>query len=301
MNFEHLKVFHMVAREKSFSKAAKNLHMSQPNISLQIRQLEESVQTKLFKRTTRKVDLTQAGEILYQSAEKIFTIIHQTQKDLTLLSNSTHGVLNIGASMTLGEHILPQLIGNFKKEFPHVQIVLDINNSDQVIEKLINGKIQMGFVQSTINYPEYRQRIFFEDELIIIAANDFALHHVMDQSSSLRLDQIYSLPFICREAGSGTRQLFEEQLIKNHIDPAKLNIIFELDNTQSIKSAVEAGFGLSIISKASVQHELSLKTLRQISIQGLNLKRYFYSVYDEKKLTPAGETFLSFIHKECPS
>ncbi|GHH98914.1 selenium metabolism-associated LysR family transcriptional regulator [Neobacillus kokaensis] len=298
MNFEHLKVFHTVAREKSFSKAAKTLHMSQPNISLQIRQLEESLHTKLFKRTTRKVDLTQTGEILFQSAEKIFYIIHQTQKDITLLSNSTHGVLHIGASLTMGEHILPQVIGNYKKEFPHVQIVLEINNSEQIIEKLVNEKIHIGFVQSMIHYPEYRQRIFFEDELIIIAANDFVLRDSLDPSSSLYLDDLYKLPFIFREARSGTRQLFEEQLIKNNIDPSKMNIILELDNTQSIKSAVEAGIGISIMSKASVQHELSLKTLRQLSIQGLNLKRYFYSVYDEKKLTPASESFLTFIHKE---
>ncbi|WP_066066809.1 selenium metabolism-associated LysR family transcriptional regulator [Neobacillus soli] len=298
MNFEHLKVFHNVAREKSFSKTAKVLHMSQPNISLQIRQLEESLNTRLFKRTTRKVDLTQAGEILYQSAEKIFYIIHQTQKDISLLSNSTHGVLNIGASMTMGEHILPQIIGNFKKEFPHVQIVLEINNSEQVVAKLINEKIHIGFVQSMINYPEFRQRCFFEDELIIIAANEFVLQDSVDFRSSLSIDEIYSLPFIFREAGSGTRQLIEEQLIKNNMDPTKLKVILELDNTQSIKSVVEAGIGISIISKASVQHELSLKTIRQLSIKDLNLKRYFYSVYNEKKLTPACETFLSFIHKE---
>ncbi|MCM3568048.1 selenium metabolism-associated LysR family transcriptional regulator [Neobacillus mesonae] len=298
MNFEHLKVFHTVAREKSFSKTAKILHMSQPAISLQIRQLEESLNTKLFKRTTRKVDLTQAGEILFQSAEKIFYIVHQTEKDITLLSNSIHGVLHIGASLTMGEHILPQVIGNFKREFPNVQILLDINNSEQVIEKLINEKIHIGFVQSMINYPEYRQRIFFEDELIIIAANDFSLQDSMELGNSLTLEDIYTLPFVFRESGSGTRQLFEEQLIKNNIDPSKLHVILELDNTQSIKSAVEAGIGISIISKASVQHELSLKTIRQLTIQGLNLKRYFYSVYDEKKLTPAGETFLSFIHYE---
>ncbi|MFZ7944855.1 selenium metabolism-associated LysR family transcriptional regulator [Neobacillus sp. 19] len=298
MNFDHLKVFYTVAREKSFSKTAKILHMSQPNISSQIRQLEEFLDTKLFKRTTRKVDLTQAGEILFQSAEKIIYIIHQTQKDITLLSNSTHGVLNIVASLTLGEQILPRMIGHFKKEFPHVQIVLEINNSEQIIEKLKNEKIHIGFVQSMINSPEYRQRYFFEDELIFIAAKDYILHDSLDCQKTLSLDEIYSLPFILREAGSGTRQLIEEQLIKMNLFPSKLNVILELDNTQSIKSAVEAGIGISIISKASVQHELSLKTIRELSIQDLQLKRFFYSVYDERKLTPAGETFLSFIHRD---
>lgn len=275
--------------------------MSQPNISLQIRQFEESLNTKLFKRTTRKVDLTQAGEILFHSAEKILNLIHQSEMEIILLSDSTHGVLNIGASMTIGEHILPKVLGKYKKEFPNVQIILEVNNTEQVIEKLVNEEIQVAFVQSMITYPKYRQHPFYEDELIIIASNDFVLPEWKDHRSSISIDEIFTLPFIFREAGSGTRQLIEEQLIKSKIDPNKLRIILELENTQSIKSAVEAGMGISIISKASVQHELRLNTLRQLTIKGMNFKRNFYSVYDEKKLTPASETFLSSIHKEYRS
>lgn len=298
MNFEHLRVFYTVAREKSFSKTAKILHMSQPNISLQIRQLEENLNAKLFSRTTRKVELTQAGEILFQSAEKILTIIHQSKKDITLLSDSTHGVLNIGASITIGEHVLPQVLGSFKKEYPNVQIALEINNSEQVIERLVNEEIQVGIVQSMITYPKFLQRPFFEDELIIIAPKDFSMPDWKEQKNSLSIEDLFSLPLILREAGSGTRQVIDEQLTKKKIDSRKLKVILELDNTQSIKSAVEAGIGISIISKASVQHELRLNTLQQLSVPELNLKRNFYFVYDEKKLTPAGESFLSFVQEE---
>ncbi len=286
----------MAAKKKNFSETAKALHMSQPSISLQIRQLEESLNVKLFKRTTRKVDLTPAGLILLDSAEKIFRIIHQTEQEIALLSDSHYGVLNIGASITIGEHILPHALGKYKKDYPNVTIILEIYNSDQVIEKLVNDEIHLAFVQSMITYPKYRQRPFFEDELILIASNESTHPHLDHQQQCISLDHIFSLPLILREAGSGTRQVIEEQLRHNKLNPEKLQIILELDNTQSIKSAVESGMGFSIISKASVQHELRLKTLRQFSIVGMNLKRNFYTVYDEKKLTSTSKSFLTFLH-----
>ncbi|MBU8878112.1 LysR family transcriptional regulator [Bacillus sp. FJAT-29790] len=296
MNFEHLKVFHMAAKKRNFSETAKLLHMSQPSISLQIRQLEESLNIKLFKRTTRKVDLTPAGEILFNSSEKILNLIHQTEQEIALLSDSNYGVLNIGASMTIGEHILPYALGKYKKEYPNVNIILEIYNTDQIIEKLVNEEIHLAFVQSMISYPKYRQLPFFEDKLILIASNNYT-HPLLDhQQRSISLNDMFSLPLILREAGSGTRQVIEEQLRRNKLNPEKLQIILELENTQSIKSAVESGMGLSIISQASVQHELRLKTLRQFSIEGMNLKRNFYSVYDEKRLTSASESFLLFLH-----
>jgi LysR family transcriptional regulator, transcriptional activator of the cysJI operon len=295
LNLEHLKVFYTAAKKKSFSETAKILHMSQPNISLQIRQLEESLNIKLFKRTTRKIDLTPAGHLLFHSAERIFDLIHEAKKEITILADSTHGVLNIGASMTIGEHILPYVLGSYRKEYPNVQIIMEICNSEQVIEKLVNEEIQLAFVQSMITYPKFRQRPFFEDELIIIAAQDFE-HPITDLNDRIHIDSIFSLPLILRESGSGTRLVIDNYLKRNHYDPDKLNVILELENTQSIKSAVESGMGISIISKASVQHELRLKTLKQLTIKDMNLKRDFYSVYDEKKLNPASESFLNFIH-----
>jgi LysR family transcriptional regulator, transcriptional activator of the cysJI operon len=297
LNLEHLKVFYTAAKKKSFSETAKILHMSQPNISLQIRQLEESLNIKLFKRTTRKIDLTPAGHLLFHSAEKIFDLIYEAKKEITLLSDSTHGVLNIGASITIGEHILPYVLGSYRKEYPNVHIILEICNSEQVIEKLVNEEIHLAFVQSMITYPKFRQRPFFEDELIIIAAHDFEHPKTDGLEDSIDIEDIFSLPLILRESRSGTRQVMENYLKQNHFDPDKLDIILELGNTQSIKSAVESGMGISIISKASVQHELRLNTLRQLKIKGMYLKRDFYSIYDEKKLTPASESFLNFIHR----
>ncbi|MFC7392312.1 selenium metabolism-associated LysR family transcriptional regulator [Scopulibacillus cellulosilyticus] len=296
MNFEHLKVFYTAAKQKNFSKTAKILHLSQPSVSSQIQQLEESLNVKLFKRTTKKIDLTQAGEILFQSAEKILNLVSQTEREIAQFSGSIHGELIIGASVTIGEHILPYVLGLYKKQYPNVQIIMKIYNSEQIIKKLSNGEIQLAFIQSDISYPQFCQRPFLEDELVVITPYEWSHSILNDKNYFISQKELFSAPIILRESGSGTRRVIEEQLKRNNLDPDQLNIVLELENTESIKSAVESGMGISIISKVAVLKELRLKTLRQLSIQGIPLKRKFFTIYDDKKLTLPGETFLSFIY-----
>lgn len=293
MNFEHLKIFYIAANKKNFSETAKALHMSQPSVSLQIRQLEESLNTKLFHRTTKKVYLTPAGELLFKSAEKILKQINDTKKEIQQLSESIHGHLIIGASLTIGEYILPHFFGDFKEKYPNVKIILKIYNSQQIVEKLNDGEINLGFIESMINYPEFVQDSFLEDELIVISS-----HHnspVTEEDTILSIDQLFNLPIILREEGSGTRQVIEEVLTRNKLNPAKLNVTLELENTESIKSAVESGMGISIISKVAVQKELSLKTLKRLFIKDIDLKRSFFYIYNNANLSLPSQLFLEFI------
>ncbi|MEW9502186.1 selenium metabolism-associated LysR family transcriptional regulator [Jeotgalibacillus marinus] len=292
MNFEHLNVFYVVAQGKSFSETAKILHLSQPSISIQIQQLENSLNTKLFERTTKRISLTPSGKLLYKHADKILNLIHETKKDIALLSESIHGDLIIGASLTIGGYILPYILGKYKKEFPNVNIILKLDNSDQVMEKLANKEIHLGFVESLKKYPTVQQIPFMEDELVIITPNKRD-HLLANGSAVITVDELFSLPMIMREQGSGTRQVIEEILLKHHLDPAKLNIILELENTESIKSAVESGMGISIISKAAIKKELQLGLLSEMSIQGIHLKREFSFIYNEETLTLPSESFLS--------
>lgn len=244
----------MVAVKKNFSETAKALHMSQPSVSLQIRQLEDSLSTQLFNRTTKKVYLTPSGELLFKSAKIILKQINDTKKELQHLSESIQVNLIIGASLTIGEYILPYLFGNFKQKYPNVNIVLKIYNSQQIVEKLYDGEINLGFIESMISYPEFVQDTFLEDELIIISSGH--------TSADISIEDLSKMPFILREEGSGTRQVIEETLRKNNLNPTKLIVVLELENTESIKSAVESGMGISILSKVAVQKELSLKTLK---------------------------------------
>lgn len=296
MNIEHLKVFHILAKNNSFSNTSKVLHLSQSSVSKQIRHLEEALNIKLFDRTTKKVHLTSQGKILFESAEKIFSEINHAKNQMALLSETIHGELVIGASLTLGEHILPYILGKYQKQYPNVNLKMKVDNSENIMEKLRNQQIDLAFIQSSLNYPEFTQQLFLEDELVIIAPQEFIYSGIDFMNEYISPDMLLSLPMIIREQGSGTRQVIEEQLRNNQLDPNQLNIILELENTESIKATVESGMGISIISKASIHKELRLKTLRKLSIQGMHLKRNFYSVYDKQNVSLASSSFLSFIH-----
>ncbi|WP_096154150.1 MULTISPECIES: selenium metabolism-associated LysR family transcriptional regulator [Bacillus] len=293
MNIEHLKVFYIVAKGNSFSETAKILHLSQPSVSLQIQQLENSLSIKLFERTTKRVTLTPAGKLLYKYAEKILNVIHETKREISLLSESIHGDLNIGASLTIGGYILPYILGRYQKEFPHVNLLLKLDNSDVVIEKLYNQEIHLGFIETYTINREVQQLPFMEDELVIIVSS--SLFDSKINKEEITAEELFSLPMIMREKGSGTRQVVEENLRKFHLNPRDLNVILELENTEAIKSAVESGMGVSIISKSAIKKELQLGVLREIYIQDVRMKRHFTLIYKEEALTLPSESFLSFI------
>lgn len=298
MNFDHLKVFYVAATKRNFSETAKALHLSQPTVSLQIQQLESFLDVKLFERTTKNIRLTDSGQLLFQFAGKILQLVNQTKKELALLSDSIHGSLNIGASMTVGEYILPYMIGKYQKEYPKVNLSMNIYNSTQIIQQLRGEQIDLGFIESTISHPDLVHLPFLEDELILISSNKDGDPLLADRNS-ITPEELFSLPLILREQGSGTRQVLEENLIKHNLDPGKLNIILELGSTESIKATVESGMGLSIISKSAIQKELRLGTLRTIRIQGISLLRSFYAVFDKNRLfsVPA-DAFLEFLMKQ---
>ncbi|MCD5325250.1 LysR substrate-binding domain-containing protein [Pontibacillus sp. HN14] len=294
MNFSHLKVFYTAALKKNFSETAKSLHMSQPSVSLHVRQLEDSLETELFKRTTKQVYLTPAGELLFKSAESILNQVNDIKRDIQHLSGSVHGNLVIGASLTIGEHILPYMFGAFQQAYPQINITLKIYNSEQIIDKLNGGELHIGFIESMIAYPEFLQKAFQSDELIVISKPNYY------SGSSLSTNELFSLPFISREVGSGTRQVIEESLRQNQLNPSKLQVVMELESTESIKSAVESGMGISIISKAAVEKELRLGTLEQLYLPELNLKRSLYAIYKKHHFTLAAEAFLEFVTHRPP-
>ncbi|MCA0993476.1 selenium metabolism-associated LysR family transcriptional regulator [Pseudalkalibacillus hwajinpoensis] len=292
MNLDYLKVFYVAANNKNFSQTAKDLHISQSSVSLQIKQLENKWGSKLFERTTKKISLTPAGEILYDKVGKFISLMNETQNELDALKGIVHGDLKVGASLTIGEHILPFLLAGFSKRYPNVSMNLTVYNSEQIVEKLFNHEINVGFIESMLSYPTLTQIPFAEDELIIIAS---AQGDVAPHSSILTIEQLLHLPFIIREKGSGTRQVMEDTLRRRGVDPSQLNIILELEHTEAIKSSVEAGLGISIISKSAVKKELELKTLKKLQIDGMSLHRKFYIIYHEEALKQTSKKLIDFV------
>ncbi len=297
MNLDHLKVFYVAAMKKNFSETAKSLHLSQPTVSLQIQQLESGLDTKLFERTTKNIKLTKPGKLLLQYAERIIELEKQAKKEIALLSESIQGNLNIGASLTIGESILPYMIGKYSREFPGVNLNMDIYNSTQIIQLLKNEDIDLGFIESPIYHSELVHLPFMEDELILISSAT-EIHPTIGDRQVINPEELFTLPLILREPGSGTRQVIEESLRKHDLNPGRLKVVLELGNTESIKAAVESGMALSIISQSSIQKELALGSLRKIRIQGISLLRNFFAVYDKNRPTSVpADAFLDFTLK----
>lgn len=290
VKLDYLKVFYAVANNKSFSQTAKELHLSQSTVSLQIKQLEEYWDCQLFERTTKKITLTLAGEIFYKQVGKFITLMNETGNQLQQLKGIVHGNLNIGASLTIGEYVLPYTLAKFHHLYPKVDLSLKLDNSHEIIKKLINHEINLGFIESTISYPAFKQVPFSEDELVILSSPG-----QFSNTPEITIDDLLSLPFIIREQGSGTRQVMEKALHNNKIDPEALKVVMELEHTESIKSAVEAGLGISIISKSAVKKELKLKSLQQLKVEGLSLTRQFYMVYQEDSLKQTSKKLIEHI------
>ena len=292
MNLDYLKVFYVAAHNKSFSQTAKDLHLSQSSVSIQIKQLEEQWDCQLFERTTKKMSLTPAGEIVFKQVQKLFSIMNETTNELQELKGVVHGDLQVGASLTIGEHILPFVLAEFNKLYPKVDIRFKVFNSRYIIEKLNNREINLGFIESMLSYPTLKQVPFAEDELIIIAPPN----HWLSENECISIEELLTLPLIMREKGSGTRQVTEDTLRRNHVDPMKLNIVIELEQTEAIKSVVEAGLGVSILSRHAVKKELELQTLKHIVIKEFRFLRSFYMVYNEEALQLPSKKLIELVN-----
>lgn len=294
MNIDHLKVFNTLAEKRNFSETAKLLHMSQPSVTSQIKSLEEKFETKLFERTTKHVLLTEAGKVLYYYTSKILHFVQLAEKDIALLSLTVSGELRMGASLTTGEYVLPKVIGQFKQEYPHVKLLMEITNTEHIIEKILDDIYHLGFIEAPFSHPHLNVGPFMEDELVVITSTSNPYPLIKDKDE-ISLKELNELPLILREPGSGTRRVMETALEDHKINPLDLNIILELGSTEAIKSAVETGVGISIISKSAIKKEQLLGTIKVVKLKNVTIRRSFYIVYHKERiLQPPAEAFLTF-------
>lgn len=290
-----LQVFHTVARLLSFTKAAETLHMTQPAVTFQIRQLEEHFNTRLFDRTHNRISLTTAGEQVFEYADKIIALYNEMDNRVRELTGDVSGVLIIGASTTIAEYVLPMLLGEYKRRYPNVNIRLNVSNSLGVVHMVENNSVDVGIVESPITNKNLVTEVCWHDKLVFICAPD----HSYAEKKSVKPDELEDVPYICREEGSGTRDFIEVYLEQNKVDRNRLNISLEVGSPEATKSAVEAGLGVSIISVATVKKEIKLGTLVAIPLEP-PLERPFSIVYQRQKFRlRAVEEFMDFAHEHC--
>lgn len=294
LNFHQLHIFHTVAQQGSFSAAAQALYMTQPAVTMQVQSLEEYFGTKLFMRSTKKIELTEAGKVLLPYAKRSIELIRDTDQAMTNFTQQQRGRLLLGASLTIGESILPRWLGPFGKEYPNIGISMKVMNTTHLIEEIENHQLNFAIIEAPIEHHDLQIEAVMEDELMLVVPAD----HPLTKLEVLKLADVMEYPFILREQGSGTRQVAEDTLIEHGYNPQLLKIVMELGSTGAIKSAVEAGLGISFLSVSSVKHEVELGLIRTLPIENVTFKRKFYSVYLKSSLLPiSAVTFLNFLRE----
>ena len=289
-----LKIFHTVARLLNFTKAAEELHMTQPAVTFQIRQLEEQFNTRLFDRTHNKVTLTDVGKQVYSYSERILKLYEEMTRNITEMTGDVSGAVTLGASTTIAEYMLPLLIGEFKNKFPEVMINLRESNTEDIVSMVENNDIDLGIVEGSVNNKNLVVEECKMDHLVVIMPNN----HMLASEKKLRVEDFVSYPFISREHGSGTQEVITNY-VEKHGNGEDLNICFELSSPEAIKGAVEAGMGLSIVSRATIIKELKLGTLTAVELRP-SLERPFSFVHQRYKFkSRAADQLLSFAQEFC--
>lgn len=296
MSDRRLKVFQTVARYLSFTKAAEALHMTQPAVTFQIRQLEDYFNTRLFDRAHNKVSLTPAGEKVAEYAEQIFDLYTEMENSLRNLTGDISGALTIGASTTIAEYMLPALLGEFKTRYPDISLKLKVSNTDGIVSMVEDSIIDLGVVEAPVTNRNLIVEVCHNDDLVVVAPPD---HELVKRGSKVKPSDIKHYPFVSREEGSGTREVILQYLIDEGINPKEMDICLELGSPEALKGAVEAGMGISIISRSTIDKELKLNTLVALQLDP-PLRRPFSFVRQRQKFRVAVmEELLDFAHAYC--
>jgi len=292
-----LQVFHTVARLLSFTKAAETLHMTQPAVTFQVRQLEEHFNTRLFDRTHNRISLTEAGKRVFEYSDRIFEHYAEMESAVREMTGDVSGVLMIGASTTIAEYLLPALLGDFKKKYPDVNVQLKVSNSDGIVHMVENNVIDLGVVESPVMNKNLVVEVCRIDQLVAVVTPG----HPLADRTSVSIGDLLEHPYICREEGSGTREVIAEYMTQQGVNAGQVQLTMELGSPESIKGAVEAGMGVSIISLATVQKELKLGTLVVLTMEP-SLERPFSFVHQKQKFRHrAMDELLEFARSYCKS
>ena len=276
MTIRKFEIFYEVAKELNMTKAAKKLYISQSAISQAILEMENILGIKLFNRIGKKLHLTNEGKLFLNYVRRILNIYNESVQVVKDINKLEKGVLKIGASTTIGIYVMPKIIKNFLKIHKNIDISIKIENTQNISEMILENKIDLAFVEGPVHFEEIIVENFWEDELVFIAPSLKKWNNIRYIGPS----QLEGEKIIMRESGSGTREIFDNAMVRSNI---KYNIAFELGNTEAIKKAVESGMGISCLSKRTIKDEIRYGKLLSFRLKALRIKRYFKLIYHKDK------------------
>jgi DNA-binding transcriptional LysR family regulator len=290
MTLRQLQVFLAVAREKSFSRAAKTIHSSQPTMSEHVAELELELGKKVFFRRGREVTLTEAGRVLERYAASAILAVESARQAVDDLDSLGHGSLMIGASTTPGIYVMPGIIANFRGRHPGVELRLQIANSRVIEDRIKARELDLGVVGGHAVGPgEECLAVGFSDELLLIVPP----RHAWATRRYIAPEALAREPLLMREEGSATRSVTERALQRAGI---RFQVAMELDHTEAIKQAVMADLGVAFVSIYAVRGELATRRLHALRLRGIRVQRHFHVIHHEaRRITASARAFVEFL------
>nr|NP_043632.1 LysR transcriptional regulator [Trieres chinensis]P49518.1 RecName: Full=Probable RuBisCO transcriptional regulator [Trieres chinensis]CAA91664.1 former trsE (rbcR homolog) [Trieres chinensis] len=271
---QQLRILKAIATEKSFTRAAEVLFVSQPSLSKQIKTLESRLNISLLNRENNIVSLTQAGKLFLEYSERILALCEESCRVLNDLKTGDRGNLIVGASQTIGTYLMPRVLALFAQNHPQINIEVHVDSTRKIAKRVLEGDIDIAVVGG--NIPEEIEKNlkvedFVNDELILIIpkSHPFALK----KKKKINKDDLYHLNFITLNSNSTIRKLIDNILIQIAFEPKQFNIIMQLNSIEAIKTAVSLGLGAAFVSSSAIEKEIELKTIEIVTIEDIKITR----------------------------
>ena len=292
LTLRQLQCFSAVARNLSYTKAAEELHLTQPAVSMQIRQLEQEAGLPLTEQFGKRIHLTEAGEEVYRYARSILLQVEEMDNVLDRLKGFAGGRLRI-AAISSANYFVPRLLGTFQQRFPDVSVSMHVTNQKAVLQQVVDNEVDMAIMGQPPKDPQIEAIAFMENPLIIVASPD----HRLAKRKRIQLKELEKEPFLIREEGSGTRGAMERFFRQQKL---KLKTGMGMGSLSSIKQGVQANLGLGLLPRDAVLIELRLGLLVELKVKGLPIRRHWYVVLHKgKRLSVAADEFRSLLTDEA--
>ncbi|HAR37953.1 MAG TPA: LysR family transcriptional regulator [Porphyromonadaceae bacterium] len=264
-------VFLLVAEQRSFSKAAESLHISQPAVSRHIKEMELHYDASLFDRKGNRIYLTAAGEKVYHALREIAQHYRNLNFEMGEMHSVQSGEIIIGASSTIAQYVIPRVMASFHKRYSHIQLHLMNGNSSEMEQLLLDNRVDLALVENLSSQGGIRYRDFLHDELIVVTGKN----SLYAERATIEKEDLQQIPLVLREEGSGTLEVIRQLFARHQIPFKDLNTPIHLGSTESIKNFLLDFNGLAIISEKAVQNELYLKTLVKLQVTDIIFPRKF--------------------------
>lgn len=281
--------FITVARVKNFTKTGRVLNLTQPAVSQHIKALEDYYEVKLIEKHGKQMELTEEGEILYEYAielEKMSKVIEGKLKNKSSIIKRYH----MGATLTIGGYVLPSILGKYRKIYENIDIILQVNNTEIIMKKLLQGEIQLALVEGPFDKTMVNYKKLKDDELVLAISSN----NILGNRKEVSIEEVLKGNLILREQGSGTRKIFENKLISKGYSLDNINVYMEIGDINAIISLVESNLGYTIISRETIKESLKNNKLVTVPIKDFKIEREFNFVYVDHDYKEFIENFINF-------